>query len=211
MPKPNFAPLGLETLTFVHASMRNYMRSPNTHHQSLSKGQFAEVTARFLYRAGAETTPTFRENFRFSPTTIFSAVNTQTAILVSSAQVWVSQHRIPKPPFSLDFWIYTAVFAAGGKIIVKAPVTRTAVSAPAPYENPTMMKGGVTTIACAFPCRFLFLPSLPPPPFHLELHKPHPPLPPPPYTSPCPGSQSNIYIYICCRVKNWSKISLFIS
>ena len=45
---------------------------------------------RFLYRAGAETPQNFREDFLVSLRTILSAVDTQTAVLVSTAKVWIS-------------------------------------------------------------------------------------------------------------------------
>ena len=69
------------------------------------------VTAGFLYEAGAETPPNFREIFRVSLRTIFSAVDTQTG-------VFGSQHRIPKPLFLLALWVFTcfAVFLLGDNL-----------------------------------------------------------------------------------------------
>ena len=48
------------------------------------------TTAGFLYRIGAETPPNFREIFWVSLRMIFSGVDTQTAVLVSIAKVWIS-------------------------------------------------------------------------------------------------------------------------
>ena len=64
-----------------------------------------KITAGFLYRAGAETPLNFRENFRVSPRTIlenFSAVDTQTAVLVSTAEVGISAPDT-QTPISLGF------------------------------------------------------------------------------------------------------------
>ena len=63
-------------------------------------------------RAGAETPLNFREKFRASPRTIlkiFSAVDTQTVVLVSTAEVWISAPDTQTPIF-LVFWVYTADF-----------------------------------------------------------------------------------------------------
>ena len=49
-----------------------------------------KTTAGFLYRAGAQTTPNFREHFRVSLRTILSAMDTQIAVLVSTAKVCIS-------------------------------------------------------------------------------------------------------------------------
>ena len=49
-----------------------------------------KMTAGFLYSAGAETTPNFREIFRASLRTIYSTVDTQTAVPGSTAKVWIS-------------------------------------------------------------------------------------------------------------------------
>ena len=43
-----------------------------------------------LYRAGAETTPNFRQTFGVSLRTSFSGVHAQTAVLVSSTEVWIT-------------------------------------------------------------------------------------------------------------------------
>ena len=59
-------------------------------------------TAGFLYRAGAETPLNFREKFRVFPRTIlenFSGVDTQTAVLVSTAEVWISAPDAQTPIF----------------------------------------------------------------------------------------------------------------
>ena len=74
----------------------------------------AAITAGFLYRAGAETPLNFREKFRFAPRTIlkiFLAVDTQTAVLVSTAEVWISLSTgYPNIYFFLVFWVSTADF-----------------------------------------------------------------------------------------------------
>ena len=60
------------------------------------------VTAGFLYRAGAETPLNIREKFRVFPRTIlenFSGVDTQTAVLVSTAEVWISAPDTQTPIF----------------------------------------------------------------------------------------------------------------
>ena len=67
------------------------------------------ITAGFLYRAGAETPLNSRESFRVSPRTIlknFSAVDTQTAVLISTAEVWISAPDTRTPIF-LGFSGYT--------------------------------------------------------------------------------------------------------
>ena len=59
-------------------------------------------TAGFLSRAGAETPLNFREKFRVFPRTIlenFSGVDTQTAVLVSTAEVWISAPDTQTPIF----------------------------------------------------------------------------------------------------------------
>ena len=60
------------------------------------------ITAGFLYRAGAETALNFREKFRVFPRTIlenFSGVDTQTKVLVSTAEVWISAPDTQTPIF----------------------------------------------------------------------------------------------------------------
>ena len=60
------------------------------------------LTAGFLSRAGAETPLNFREKFRVFPRTIlesFSGVDTQTAVLVSTAEVWISAPDTQTPIF----------------------------------------------------------------------------------------------------------------
>ena len=62
----------------------------------------AKLTARLLYRAGAETPLNFGERFRVFPRTIlenFSGVDTQTAVLVSTAEVWISAPDTQTPIF----------------------------------------------------------------------------------------------------------------
>ena len=62
----------------------------------------AFLTAGGLYRAGAETPLNFREKFRVFPRTIleiFSGVDTQTAVLVSTAEVWISAPDTQTPIF----------------------------------------------------------------------------------------------------------------
>ena len=65
----------------------------------------ALLTAGFLYRAGAETPLNIREKIRVFPRTIlqnFSGVDTQTAVLVSTAEVWISAPDT-QAPISLGF------------------------------------------------------------------------------------------------------------
>ena len=60
------------------------------------------LTAGFLSGAGAETPLNFREKFRVFPRTIlenFSGVDTQTAVLVSTAEVWISAPDTQTPIF----------------------------------------------------------------------------------------------------------------
>ena len=60
------------------------------------------ITAGFLSRAGAETPLNFREKFRVFPRTIlesFSGVDTQTAVLVSTAEVWIPAPDTQTPIF----------------------------------------------------------------------------------------------------------------
>ena len=106
------------------------------------------MTAGFLYRAGAETPLNFREKFRVSPRNIlehFSAVDTQTAVLVSTAEVWISAPDTQIPIF-LGFpgthsrlWFFcreTKTF----RYFPEVPVTKIRVSAPGPYKNPTVIE-----------------------------------------------------------------------
>ena len=56
----------------------------------------------FVYRAGAQTTLNFKDKFRVSPRTIlivFSTVDTQTAVLVSTTKAWISAPDIETPIF----------------------------------------------------------------------------------------------------------------
>ena len=60
------------------------------------------ITAGFVYRAGAETPLNFPEIFRVSPRTSlnnFSVVDTQTAVLVSTAEVRISAPDAQTPIF----------------------------------------------------------------------------------------------------------------
>ena len=60
------------------------------------------ITAGFLSRAGAETPLNFREKFRVFPRKIlenFSGVDTQIAVLVSTAEVWISAPDTQTPIF----------------------------------------------------------------------------------------------------------------
>ena len=62
----------------------------------------SRITAGFLSRAGAETPLNFREKIRVFPRTIlenFSGVDTQTAVLVSTAEVWISAPDTQTPVF----------------------------------------------------------------------------------------------------------------
>ena len=69
----------------------------------LGKGMRRSIfNGRVLYRAGAETPLNFREKFRVFPRTIlenFSGVDTQTAVLVSTAEVWISAPDTQTPIF----------------------------------------------------------------------------------------------------------------
>ena len=105
------------------------------------------ITAGFLYRAGADTPLNIREKFQVSPRNIlkiFSAVDTQTAVLVSTAEVWISAPDT-QTPISLGFpgihsWLW--FFCPRTKIFGKfpeVPVPKIRVSAPGPYKNPTVM------------------------------------------------------------------------
>ena len=67
-----------------------------------SRKTITSITAGFLSRAGAETPLNFREKFRVFPRTIlenFSGVDTQTAVLVSTAEVWISAPDAQTPVF----------------------------------------------------------------------------------------------------------------
>ena len=107
---------------------------------------FNRITAGFLYRAGAETPLNFREKFRVSPANIletFSAVDTQTAVLVSTAEVWISAPDTQTPIFlgfaGIHSWLWflcreTKIFG----YLPEVPVTKIRVSAPGLYKNPTV-------------------------------------------------------------------------
>ena len=105
------------------------------------------LTAGLLYRAGAETPLNFREKFRVFPRMIlenFSAVDTQTAVLVSTAEVWISALDTQTPIF-LGFlgihswlWFFCRETKSFG-YFPEVPVTKIRVSAPAPYKNPTVI------------------------------------------------------------------------
>ena len=81
---------------------------------------------RVLHKAGAETPLDFRETFRVSPITIlkyFSAVDTQTAVLVSTAEVRISAPDAQKPNFlgflSMHSWLW---FSAGRQKLFLRPL-----------------------------------------------------------------------------------------
>ena len=58
------------------------------------------ITAGFLYRAGAETPLNFREKFRVFPRMILEiSQGSQTAVLVSTAEVWISAPDTQTPIF----------------------------------------------------------------------------------------------------------------
>ena len=101
------------------------------------------LKAGFVYRAGTETPINFREEFRVSPRMVlkhFSAVDTQSAVPVSTAEVWISA-RDTQTSIFLGFW-YTQlnlVFLPGDKIFGYFPevtVTKIRVSARAPHKKP---------------------------------------------------------------------------
>ena len=110
-----------------------------------------KITAGFLYRAGAETPLNFWEELRVSPRTIlrtFSAVDNQTAVLVSTAEVWISAPDTQTPSFvgflGIHSWLWN--FCRETKLFgycPEVPITRIRVSAPAPYKNPTVIRDSV--------------------------------------------------------------------
>ena len=112
------------------------------------RAQRHNITPWFLFWAGAETPLNFREKFRVSPRMIleiFSAVDTQTAVLVSTAEVWISAPDTQTPIF-LGFlgihswlWFFCRETKSFG-YFPEVPVTKIRVSAPAPYKNPTVTK-----------------------------------------------------------------------
>ena len=68
----------------------------------LLRAPYSFITAGFLSRAGAETPLNIREKFRVFRRTIlenFSGVDTQTAVLVSTAEVWISAPDTQTPIF----------------------------------------------------------------------------------------------------------------
>ena len=77
--------------------------------------QISWLAAGLFCRVGAQTTPKFRENFRVSLRTIFSAVDTRTAVLVSTAKVFdlsardLSQHWTPQLACSVGFQVHAAI------------------------------------------------------------------------------------------------------
>ena len=119
------------------------------------------LKAGLLSRAGAETPLNFREKFRvFSRTIleIFSGVDTRTAVLVSTAEVWISAPDTQTPIF-LVFWVSTADFgfSAGTRkfsdFFPEVPVAKIRVSAPDPYKNPTVIVAKKSLWFCVFlPC-----------------------------------------------------------
>ena len=113
--------------------------------RSYAVASCATVTAGCLNRA--ETPLNFGEKFRVFPRTIlenFSEVNTQTAVLVSRAEVWISAPDAQTPNFwgflgihsRLWFFCWTKSFG----YFPEVPVTKIRVSAPAPYKNPTIIQ-----------------------------------------------------------------------
>ena len=109
------------------AIQRNNVLVTRCEHMPFRNPQF--MTAGFLYRAGAETPPPKDlRDFQVSPRMIFSAADTQTAVLVSTAKAWISAPD-------------TQTSILGGFLRVpKVPVTKTRVSAPAPlHYNPTVI------------------------------------------------------------------------
>ena len=106
----------------------------------------AFLTTGFLYRAGAETTPSIREKFRVSPRTVlnmFSAGDTQTAVLLCTAEVWISVPDTQTSVFLGFLGIHRCFWVPLGdkffQIFPIAPVTKIRVSGPAPYKDPTVI------------------------------------------------------------------------
>ena len=71
-------------------------------------------------------------------------MDTQTAVLVSTTEVWISAPDTQTPIFLRFSWYtqLTLVFLPGKKIFgyfPEVPVTKIRVSAPAPYKNPTVI------------------------------------------------------------------------
>ena len=70
----------------------------------------------------------------------FLVVDTQTAVLVSTAQVWISAPDTKTSVF-LVLWVPAPLFlafSARGRTFPKATVAKDRASAPAPYANPTV-------------------------------------------------------------------------
>ena len=70
----------------------------------MTAGIDVKLMAGFLYTAGAETPliSTFEKNSVFLPERIlkiFAAADTQTAVLVSTAEVWISARDTQTPSF----------------------------------------------------------------------------------------------------------------
>ena len=85
---------------------------PDVHLSKFEMGMTL-ITTGFLYRAGAETPLNFREKIRVFRRTIlenFLGVDTQTAVLVSTAEVWVSAPDTQTPIFLGVFWVSAADF-----------------------------------------------------------------------------------------------------
>ena len=89
----------------------------------------------------------FRETFRVFPRTIvesFAEVDTQTAVFVSTAEIWISGPDT-QPPIFLGFlgihswlWFFCRDTKSFG-YFPEVPVTKIRVSAPALYKNPTVI------------------------------------------------------------------------
>ena len=112
-----------------------------------------KITAEFLYRAGAETPKLSRKIPSFPRTILenFSGVDTQTAVLVSTAEVWISAPDTQTPIF-LGFlgihswlWFFCRETKSFG-YFPEVPVTKIRVSAPAPYKDPTVKRYSLNMI-----------------------------------------------------------------
>ena len=78
---------------WIYCLARKEGKNKENTEEKRNKKHGPKISAGFLYRAGAETPLNFQEEFRVFPRTIledFSAVDTQTAVLVSTAEVWIS-------------------------------------------------------------------------------------------------------------------------
>ena len=110
--------------------------------------RLAKTTAGFFTELSLRTPPpkNFWEKFLVSPRTKkFSAVDTQTAVLVSTAEVWISAPDTQTPIFlgflSIHSWLW--FFRRGTKVFgyfPEVPVTKIRVAAAALCKKPTVKR-----------------------------------------------------------------------